>query len=552
MRYLSILIFLAVKIVSAQLSPGDLNKVHADLEGVKNCTQCHESGQQLSIQKCLDCHTLLNAEIKNDKGFHANPDNRQCEKCHVEHQGRNFELIYWKNGKDAFDHTRAGYKLEGAHKGLDCNKCHMSKNIKDPQKFLAKKKDLEHTYLGLDQACLSCHYDEHRGQMNTTCLDCHSFEKWKPAAKFDHNKTDYPLTGRHKEIDCVKCHALVTDHKFADDADFMKFIGFKFGTCQNCHHDVHNNRFGSNCQKCHNTTGWANYAENEFNHNQTRFPLKGKHSLIKCSSCHTVGNKLRFKGFNTCQDCHKDYHQGQFRLTDSEGKCERCHDVKGFSPALFTIDQHNKSPYPLEGAHLAVPCFLCHTKINHGTIRETMQFRFKSTRCNVCHKDAHQGTVNKYLNLKSSISKMDGCEHCHQVSSWADVNFDHTQTAFTLEGRHLSTPCIGCHKQGKGNIEIVFNTAPKECMQCHQDKHAGQFATDVSKMVTNCRQCHTPASWKAEKFDHNRDAAFKLTGAHQSVACNQCHKTISENGIKFVQYKPLSSECKSCHGSTIN
>ncbi|MEJ2055234.1 MAG: cytochrome c3 family protein [Calditrichaceae bacterium] len=552
MRHFLIFVFILVYKLSAQLSPGDLSKVHADLEGVVNCTQCHESGRQLADEKCLDCHTLLDERIKNGKGYHARPENKVCENCHVEHQGRDFNLIYWKEGRDNFDHSLTGYTLEGGHKNIDCRKCHTEKNIKDPQKYIDKKKDLNQTYLGLSRDCLSCHRDEHRGQLGNTCLDCHVYNAWKPATKFNHDKTKYPLTGKHEEVDCIKCHGKISDDKYPDDTDYQKFTGLRYNSCLNCHRDVHNNRFGSNCTKCHNTSGWKNYTKSAFDHDQTRFPLKGRHAGLQCSECHTAGNKLKFSDFKNCGDCHTDYHQGQFRRTKSGGKCEGCHDVNGFTPALFTIEQHNKGDYPLEGSHLAVPCFQCHTKINTGTVRETMQFQFKSTRCKACHDNVHGSSIDKYENRVSAISGMNGCEHCHQVKSWAAVHFDHSQTDFKLEGKHKTTSCIDCHKKSEESDKIIFNTASKECRNCHKDQHVGQFAVAKGKNITLCDKCHTPDNWKAEKFDHDKDASFKLTGAHQTVKCNQCHKQVNENGMSFVRYKPLSSECKSCHGSTIN
>ena len=552
MRTIFLLVFISASTLLAQLSPGDLHQSHADLEGIANCTQCHVEGQQLSPEKCLACHIILKAQIDSQKGLHANDDYKQCNQCHIEHQGRDFDLVYWKDGTKNFKHDLAGYNLEGAHKDLDCRKCHTSKNIKNPQQYIEKKKDLKRTYLGLSEECQSCHHDEHRGQLKSTCENCHSFDKWKPAPKFDHNKTNYVLTGKHNDVECVKCHEIITDNKFTDDADYMKFSSLKYNTCQDCHKDVHENRFGSNCQKCHNTSGWANYAKNEFNHKQTRFPLEGKHDGLICSSCHTTGNKLKFKGFKICQDCHSDYHQGQFRLTKSKGQCEQCHNVNGFSPALFTIDQHNSGKYPLQGAHLAVPCFLCHKKMNSGTNRETMQFKFESTRCIACHESVHKGTEKKYLSLISSTTGQDGCEYCHQVNSWAEINFDHTQTKFALEGKHVSTVCVDCHKKEADTHNILLDNAPVECQNCHQDKHAGQFASDKGSRKSDCQKCHSPNNWLADKFNHDRDSNFKLTGAHQTVKCNECHKMVTINEQEFVRYKPLSSDCKSCHGSTLN
>ena len=50
---------LAASPLHAQLiSPGKLSAAHAELEGMRQCTQCHELGQRgASAQRCLGCHT---------------------------------------------------------------------------------------------------------------------------------------------------------------------------------------------------------------------------------------------------------------------------------------------------------------------------------------------------------------------------------------------------------------------------------------------------------------------------------------------------------------
>ena len=88
----------------AQLSPGDLARPHAQLEGLKNCTKCHETGEQITGKNCLSCHTLLSERIDAGKGLHAGPDHKDCVRCHSDHHGREFEIVFWKEGPYNFDH----------------------------------------------------------------------------------------------------------------------------------------------------------------------------------------------------------------------------------------------------------------------------------------------------------------------------------------------------------------------------------------------------------------------------------------------------------------
>ena len=53
----------------AQLSPGDLTTAHADLEGMSNCTQCHDLGNKVTNAKCLECHKEIKALITRKEGL---------------------------------------------------------------------------------------------------------------------------------------------------------------------------------------------------------------------------------------------------------------------------------------------------------------------------------------------------------------------------------------------------------------------------------------------------------------------------------------------------
>lgn len=532
----------------AQLSPGDLSNSHKNLEGLSNCTKCHEIGEKISANNCLSCHIILKERKDAGKGLHANTNHLVCESCHSEHHGREFKLIYWPEGQNNFKHQLAGYKLEGKHSQIDCHKCHNAENIKNIQRFISQKKDPNKTFLGLSQECLSCHYDEHRGQMSDGCKNCHIMQAWKPAPKFNHDKTRFKLTGLHATVTCDKCHQSITDNKYKNDNSFLKFAGLPFNLCTDCHRDPHQNRFGTNCQNCHNTSGWKNYVHSNFNHDLTRYPLKGKHKNVSCEECHNAGKSKKIIHFNECRNCHNDYHLGQFVHRKQKGACEECHTVQGFTPANFTITEHNDTKFALKGAHLAIPCIACHpVKLINN--EKTYQFKFESTTCISCHNDPHDGQVSQYLNNVSSVIQKSGCEYCHRSDSWQRVLFDHSQTNFLLEGKHKDINCSGCHRI-KNSTYIKFKLFSKECSSCHLDIHRGQFANP--DQFTNCAKCHIPHDWYAEKFNHNVHSDFKLEGAHVKVSCQKCHKIENIGGEQTVRYKPINSECAFCHSDKPN
>lgn len=523
----------------AQLSPGPLHQSHAAWEGVENCGKCHSPNKKAFAEKCLACHSFLKEQIQNSKGLHRTTEYKNCQECHVEHQGLKYDLVWWERGMQNFDHTLTGYVLEGKHQKLLCRACHKPELIANSEKLKALNLNLSRTFMGLESMCTNCHTDEHRGQFVSACVDCHNQDDWKPVPGFDHNRTDFVLTGKHFVIACAKCHMTVVDNRTESDSDFVQFTGISGQNCTSCHKDVHSGRLGTNCQKCHGTESWRVKNQAAFDHNRTRYPLMGRHRQTKCQSCHQPGSSLTGLKFDRCRDCHSDYHRGEFVSRSSKGVCEECHTLSGFSPTLFTIAQHQESDYPLQGAHLAVPCLTCHQVSGK---QAEMRFVFSETGCRNCHANPH-GRLNQALSVK-------GCELCHPVDSWKNVGFDHGLTQYPLEGKHLQITCQKCHApvSKNNNTALVFESDKQDCQDCHQDIHQGQFRlTYQRKGATDCQACHATDSWKAEKFDHNRQASFKLEGAHKVVLCRGCHKPIQKDGMSLVLYKPLDSACKSCH-----
>ncbi|TFG97072.1 MAG: hypothetical protein E4H13_11435 [Calditrichales bacterium] len=513
----------------AQLSPGDLATPHADLEGLANCQKCHAQEREINAEKCLDCHALLAKRVKSGKGLHAGSDYKKCHSCHADHNGRDYELIWWKDGIDKFDHSATGYRLDGKHTQLKCRQCHREENVSEKDIFLKNNKNLQRTYLGLSDKCITCHKDPHQGQFKQSCETCHSTALWKPVQSFDHQKTAYPLTGAHRNTVCSGCHPLNKDK-------MMHFRPIKHDACTDCHKDPHNSRLGLQCGKCHTTSAWRGQVKAGFNHDATRYPLKGKHQSIDCKGCHPPNQSLKNVRYKFCRDCHTDYHRNAFKNHSSRGACEACHTVDGFLPSTFGIVEHQKSDYPLAGAHLAVPCIACHSKAN-GPPR----FSFANRDCEVCHTNPHGEEARQF----SQSAPDQGCAFCHKYDSWQTVNYDHSKGRFPLEGKHTLARCAACHTKSATHL-IGFTGLKKDCQDCHQDIHRGQFKTD-SKI--DCGRCHNPKDWLAEKFIHNRDSRFVLDGEHRFVPCAKCHPIVETDGIKFTRYKPLEITCASCHAA---
>lgn len=562
-------------------SPGELTKAHQTIEGISNCTKCHPAGGQLSQQQCLSCHTELGPRIQAGKGLHGRitTDKRNCEACHHEHQGRAAAIVDWgQGGKKGFDHKRTGWALKGEHLKADCVKCHEKRLITWPVavKLLEARPA---TFLGVDQACESCHFDEHRGQQKEDCEYCHNEVKWKPAPGFDHDTTDYPLKGKHAKVKCEKCHAAVKDevkHGFPapKNETYLKFGGLEFANCTDCHKDPHENRFGQRCTSCHTVDGWGiirNASKEREFHEKTRFPLKGAHLDTECAACHGPypGQPAKFKGlkYEACTDCHADAHAGQLGASGKLPDCTTCHTVDAFLPAKYSLTEHGKTSFALEGAHMAVPCDDCHeatpaltAKIPKVLLADLKRkkrkelfssalfdFEKPTDKCDSCHIDVH----NKQFQDRSG-----GCTGCHQVASFGKLKFDHQKDSkYPLTGKHLKVDCDKCHfvptdakEKVEGRLVVRYRPLEQKCSSCHDDPHAGQFAQKGAP--ADCERCHTTEDFKkVTKFKHEPPFTdFLLDGQHAKQKCEACHQKVKVTPtVQAVRYKPLPQKCEGCH-----
>jgi hypothetical protein len=434
---------------------------------------------------CVSCH----------EDIHRGQLDQSCERCH--------DTEDFKRTATSFDHTRARFQLTGRHREVKCADCH--KPIESDAKTMRYKP------IAFDK-CGACHQDPHRGSFQAACDSCHDTASWKETRtrrEFDHSRTKFPLVGKHAPVSCVKCH---------QGARFNAPLAH--ARCMDCHKDAHDGQFASRpdrgeCAPCHNEQGFKPSTYGVPEHQSARFRLEGAHARVECAKCHPVtASKADFRPkFEACADCHKDPHKGQFTAG-----CNECHSVEAFRPSTFTATRHQSSAFPLREAHLAAACADCHME---------GRYRFEPSGCDSCHTSAHESGIRTVTG---------GCDRCHTSSAWRNLRpFDHAPTGFALTGAHEKPACAACHKPAGKRIE--FRAAPKKCVGCHEDIHRGQFDAD-------CSSCHTSVEWKATLFDHSR-TAFPLDGAHKDVPCRLCHARDTRD---VVVYRGVPRECAVCHG----
>lgn len=313
-----------------------------------------------------------------------------------------------------------------------------------PGPVIAAHADAEHE-------CAKCHVRFDRAAQKRLCLDCH-----KPVAADVAAATGYHGRSRARGKDCRDCH---TEHK---------------GRAARI----------------------AAFDEKSFEHRQTDFQLRDKHAGAACSRCHRPAAPYR-KAALDCHACHRDDDMKKGHKEQFGQRCDRCHDARGWKPALF--DHDRDTHYRLVDRHREAKCADCH--------RGPLFREATPTRCVACHRgdDPHRASLG------------DKCDKCHSAKGWKGASFDHAATRFALRDKHLAAKCSACHKE-KGR----FDGLQLACISCHErdDREKGHRGDYGRK----CESCHNAKAFKPATFSHDRDARFPLAGKHAKAACGACHK----------------------------
>ncbi|RME53943.1 MAG: hypothetical protein D6795_04850, partial [Deltaproteobacteria bacterium] len=525
-----------------------LSGKHRGLE----CTKCHET------RAIRDPKVLAELRKHPEKQTFLGLD-RRCTSCHFdEHRGqlgkdctRCHDERGWKLAS-GFDHARV-WKLEGAHRRVPCRKCHEPARDADfdPSAFPTPRSPTFLTMKPLaHERCTDCHTDPHRGRFGSRCLSCHGKESWKVTAdrkkRAFHDRTAFPLEGRHRSVPCESCHRVGRDGK-----KHLKPIPHE--RCIDCHPNAHPDipepRMAElDCRSCHTEGGFNTFTFDIERHAKTAFPLTGAHRTVTCPECHLQGMgepfaateavpvagmlaaqtrsawrfRLTGKDLADCASCHASPHRGQF----PERRCTDCHDTDRWRLA-DRFDHDRLTKFPLSGKHRQVPCEGCHReeKDSEGSFVRYRPLTFEG--CDACHADVHYG---QFTRIETPLS----CEKCHRETGFEDLRFDHGDPTFSdwpLRGKHEGVACEACHPvvHLADRIEVRrFRPTPKACEGCHQDPHKGAFRELAGSVVgddsadpssappwgispdwwhrpenaTPCGTCHRETGWRPVTFDH--------------------------------------------------
>ncbi len=459
------------------------------------CQSCHSAGYTNTSSDCYSCHS--NDFAKTTDPNHATQGfSHDCSQCH--------STTNW--GDANFNHSITGFALTGAHATVTCQSCHSA------------------GYTNTPSDCYSCHSNDfakttdpnHATQgFSHDCSQCHSTTNWGDA-NFNHSITGFALTGAHATVTCQSCHSAGYTNT---PSDCYSCHSNDFTATTNPNHVSQG--FPHDCSQCHSTTNWSGAT---FDHSTTGFALTGAHATVTCQSCHSAGYT---NTPNDCYSCHSNDFAG---TTDpnhvAQGfshDCSQCHSTTNWGNANF---DHNKTGFPLLGAHSTATCQSCH---NSGYTTPP------SINCYSCHQAKYQAAANPN---HTTAGLPQTCQDCHNTTAWSPSTFNHTNTGFSLTGAHVSLDCSSCHK---GTVTGLTT----DCYSCHSQDYSNTTNPPHSSQgfPHDCTQCHSTTNWSGATFDHNT-TGFPLTGAHSSVSCQSCHTS------GYATAPPAN--CYDCHTADYN
>ena len=250
----------------------------------------------------------------------------QCAECHEERT--------WRGAR--FDHSKTKFPLEGKHEKVACATCHPAER-----------------WAGTPKECVACHtvQDVHRGSMGSDCKSCHDTSDWKKS-RFDHDKTKFSLTGKHRTASCESCHT---------GGSFEKALATD---CLSCHRtdDVHEDRRALSVLPRHDGVE----ARVVRSRSRRQFPLRGARE----DALRVLSPRRRTR--RSSIGLHLVPSQGRPARCSAGENCERCHGDAGWREKV-SFD-HDLARFPLLGLHASAPCEACHASaVYRGTPRTCLE-----------------------------------------------------------------------------------------------------------------------------------------------------------------------------------
>jgi len=368
---------------------------------INDCSKCHTNGNYANTPNtCASCHQSNYDATTNPRhsqiGFSTN-----CIDCHTTNPG-------WKPALFTNHDTQFFPIYSGKHNGEwnTCADCHKNEN----------------NYA--DFTCIDCHEHSNQGDVTNdhegiggfsynsdACYQCHP--QGTTEGGFNHNATQFPLTGAHTATPCASCHT----NGYAGTST----------VCASCHINNFNATVNPNhtslglstdCAVCHTTNpGWSPAS---FAVHNTYYVLAGAHISIECVACHKNGNYTNTP--NTCIGCHQnDYNQANdppHASAQFPTDCSSCHTQTAWTPSTFDHDGMYFPVYSGKHKNKWNSCSECHTNSSNYAV-------FTCTTS--CHSQS--STNNEHQGVSGYSYTSTACLNCHpDGSSGGDRMINKLQT----------------------------------------------------------------------------------------------------------------------------
>jgi hypothetical protein len=207
-----------------------------------------------------------------------------------------------------------------------------------------------------------------------------------------------------------------------------------------------------------------------------------------------------------------------------------------FSPGALSSQGSSKVALAGFNSHAEFEgqCTLCHQPLT------SMQ----ADLCIECHITLKDQLAIKE-GLHGELENVRQCADCHSDHRGREFDlrlghlgdFDHSLVAFSLIWHQVdysmaAMECLDCHV-----TDDQFSVSTLSCSACHAG-HDKEFITShIGEFGDGCTSCHDGLD-SLVRFDH-ATASFPLDGAHQEIACVDCHIE--------GQFLGLPGECVACH-----
>jgi hypothetical protein len=480
-----------------------------------------------------------------------------------------------------FDHLATGFELDGVHRDLACESCH-----------------LHAVFKGTPRDCGTCHTSGSiynatpkvpwHIQSSNNCAACHDTNSFRPGVHFNHAEVmgacvschngtiaqgegpTHPATSQN----CAACHTVLSWNP-PSNVDHTQIPLSVAGFCIICHNGVQAagkpaNHIATNleCGDCHLTTSWLGAS---FDHTGI---------VNNCVSCHNGTKAVGKQGghmptSNTCENCHTtgigtstpSWVPSRFDHTQvaTPNTCLPCH-AGNVKISTGFVEGQPANHVPLNAA--TQDCVLCHgnnpaaeTWAVLAASIPTLHTGLNVANCVLCHGgETFAGVPAPYVPMNISgvsptkatplvpphipILAGTDCSACHGAAYQAG-GFGPATAMSAAKHAFVTTSCDTCHDTGK-----AFYVGGGTALQLRPQDHIN--SADTRMATGDCSACHETTDW----------VSTALPAGHMpnpaNLGCVQCHAgapadyTAATLAPNAALHTGISGNCGLCHGNNVS